>query len=308
MAFGTGDYRYELAEGWGQLPNGWSFGWIPAVACDSRDRVFVYSRSEHPLVVFDRDGRFLEEWGAGVLEDAHGIFIDADDNVFCTERNHHCIYKFDSRGELVMTIGTPGQKGARDGEPFNLPTDVGVASNGDLFISDGYGNARVHKYTADGRHLLSWGEWGTGPGQFNLSHAVRVDRHDRVWVCDRSNGPRPDLRHRGQLPQRVGRHPEAGQYPLRPRRRGGVRRRRAARGKRLLDGRRTAQHLGRRASERQTGRVPGLPARHLDRLPRRPLRRPGPSPRPTPEIHPPVAHAVDVQPGRVFRLFPLAPW
>ena len=92
MAFGTGDFRYEVAEGWGQLPDGWSFGWIPAVACDSRDRVFVYSRSEHPLVVFDRDGRFLEEWGAGVLEDAHGIFIDGDDNVFCTERNHHCIY------------------------------------------------------------------------------------------------------------------------------------------------------------------------------------------------------------------------
>ena len=187
MAFGSGEYRYEVAEGWGRLPDGWSWGWIPAVACDSRDRVFVYSRSEHPLVVFDRDGQFLEEWGADVLEDAHGIFIDDQDNVFCTERNTHCMHKFDRNGKLLLTIGTPGQPGARDGDPFNLPTDVGVASTGELFISDGYGNARVHKYSPDGELIMSWGEWGTGPGQFNLSHAVRVDSEDRVWVCDRSN-------------------------------------------------------------------------------------------------------------------------
>jgi streptogramin lyase len=157
------------------------------VACDSQDRVFVYSRSEHPLLVFDREGRFLEEWGAGVLEDAHGIFIDDQDNVFCTERNTHCMHKFDRNGKLVLTIGTPGRPGARDGDPFNLPTDVGVASTGELFISDGYGNARVHKYSPDGELIMSWGEWGTGPGQFNLSHAVRVDSQDRVWVCDRTN-------------------------------------------------------------------------------------------------------------------------
>ena len=187
MAFGSGEYRYEVAEGWGRLPDGWTWGWVPAVACDSQDRVFVYSRSEHPLVVFDREGRFLEEWGAGVLEDAHGIFIDDQDNVFCTERNTHCMHKFDRNGNLLLTIGTPGRPGARDGEPFNLPTDVGVASTGELFISDGYGNARVHKYSPDGELIMSWGEWGTGPGQFNLSHAVRVDSQDRVWVCDRTN-------------------------------------------------------------------------------------------------------------------------
>ena len=187
MAFGSGEYRYEVAEGWGRLPDGWTWGWVPAVACDSQDRVFVYSRSEHPLVVFDRDGRFLEEWGAGVLEDAHGIFIDDQDNVFCTERNTHCVHKFDRNGNLLLTIGTPGRPGARDGDPFNLPTDVGVASSGELFISDGYGNARVHKYSPDGELILSWGEWGPGPGQFNLSHAVRVDSQDRVWVCDRTN-------------------------------------------------------------------------------------------------------------------------
>lgn len=187
MTFGAGDYCYEVVENWAKLPAGWTWGWIPAVACDSQDRVFVYSRSAHPLVVFDRDGNFLESWGEDVLQDAHGIFIDAGDDVYCTERNTHCVRKFDRRGKLLMTLGTPGQQAAQDGDPFRLPTDLAIASTGEIFISDGYGNARVHKYTPDGRLIKSWGDWGDGPGQFRLSHCVRVDRFDRVWVCDRAN-------------------------------------------------------------------------------------------------------------------------
>ena len=187
MRFGQGKYTYEVIEHWAKLPEGWQFGWIPAVAVDSQDRVFVYSRSEHPLVIFDRDGNFLEEWGYGLLKDAHGIFIDKTDNVWCVERETHCVHKFSPTGELLLTIGTPGVQGAEDGLPFRLPTDLGIASTGELFISDGYGNARVHKYTADGKWIMSWGSWGSGPGQFGLSHCVRVDRYDRVWVCDREH-------------------------------------------------------------------------------------------------------------------------
>jgi hypothetical protein len=187
MRIGEGKFTYEVEENWARLPEGWAFGWIPAVACDSRDRVFVYSRSEHPLVVFDADGAFLESWGEDVLQDAHGIYIDAEDNVFCTERNTHCVHKFSRTGELLMTLGAPGVQGAHDGDPFRLPTDLAIASTGELFVSDGYGNARVHKYTSDGTLIKSWGEWGAGPGQFELSHCVRVDRYDRVWVCDRTN-------------------------------------------------------------------------------------------------------------------------
>lgn len=187
MPFGSGKYRYEVEPGWGKLPSGWEWGWIPAVACDSKDNVYVYSRSEHPLVIFDREGNFLDSWGENVLEDAHGIFIDGQDNVWCVEWATHCIHKFNKDGELVMTIGTPGERGEMDGDPFRKPTDLAVASTGELFISDGYENARVHKYSARGQHLLSWGEWGSGPGQFELSHCVRIDRDDRVWVCDRTN-------------------------------------------------------------------------------------------------------------------------
>lgn len=187
MIFGTGKYSYKVLEEWAKLPSGWEWGVIPAVACDSQDRVFVGSRSEHPLVVFDREGNFLGEWGQGILEGAHGLYIDDEDNVYCTVHNTHSIYKFNSQGELVMTLGTPGQPGEKEGDPFDKPTDLAVASNGELFVSDGYGNARVHRFSPDGELLLSWGEPGAGPGQFNISHSVRLDNEDRVWVSDRNN-------------------------------------------------------------------------------------------------------------------------
>lgn len=187
MAFGSGNYKYDVVQGWGALPVGWKWGWIPAVGCDSLDRVFVYSRSEHPLVIFDREGNLTGEWGYGTLKDPHGIWIDDDDNVYCTERESHCMHKFNRNGQLVMTLGTPGELCAVEGEPFNLPTDTAVSSTGELFVSDGYGNKRVHKFSPEGEFLLSWGEAGEGPGQFALSHCVRIDKNDHVWICDREN-------------------------------------------------------------------------------------------------------------------------
>jgi sugar lactone lactonase YvrE len=184
---GSGKYTYKVAEGWGKLPKGWQWGWIVALACDSQDRVFVYSRSEHPLVIFDREGNFLASWGKDILKDAHGIFIDADDNVYCVDRNTHCLRKFNRYGELVMTLGTPGQPAPKEGMPFNRPTDVAVAPTRELFVSDGYGNSRIHKFSPDGELIKSWGESGSGNGQFALPHCVRVDKYGRVWVCDREN-------------------------------------------------------------------------------------------------------------------------
>ena len=186
MTYGAGSHTYEVQEGWGQLPDGWSFGWIPAVGVDSQDRVYVYSRSEHPMVVFDRDGNFLTSWGDDILSNAHGIFIDAADNVYCVERETHIMHKFTTDGELLTSIGTRGQLGA-EGEPFNLPTDLALGPDGEMFISDGYGNARIHKYSPDGELIVSWGMPGTGPGEFDLPHCVRVDRHNRVLVADRRN-------------------------------------------------------------------------------------------------------------------------
>lgn len=186
MVFGQGTHQYTVAENWWTLPAGWEFGWIPAVAVDSQDRVYVYSRSEHPMVVFDRDGNFIDSWGDDILKDAHGIFIDADDNIYCTERETHVVRKFNTAGELLMTLGTPDVPGG-EGEPFNLPTDLALGPDGEMYISDGYGNARVHKYSPDGELIKSWGRPGTGPGEFDLPHCVRVDPRNRLMVADREN-------------------------------------------------------------------------------------------------------------------------
>ena len=186
MIYGSGSHTYEVQENWWELPEGWNFGWIPAVGVDSQDRVYVYSRSEHPLVVFDRDGNFLTSWGDDVLVDAHGIFIDAEDNIYCVDRDAHIMHKFTLDGELLMSVGEQGQPGA-EGEPFNQPTDLALGPDGEMFISDGYGNARVHKYSPDGELIKSWGTPGAGPGEFDLPHCVRVDPRNRVMVADRSN-------------------------------------------------------------------------------------------------------------------------
>lgn len=186
MIFGQGTHQYKVQENWWTLPDGWEFGWIPAVAVDSQDRVYVYSRSEHPMVVFDKDGNFLTSWGDDILKDAHGIFIDADDNIYCVERETHVMHKFTTDGELQMTIGTMDKPGA-EGEPFNLPTDFALGPDGEMYISDGYGNARIHKYSPDGELIKSWGKPGRGPGEFDLPHCVRVDPRNRVMVADREN-------------------------------------------------------------------------------------------------------------------------
>ncbi len=138
------------------------------------------------MMVFDRDGNFLSSWGDDVLENAHGIFIDSDDNIYCTEWSSHCVHKFNPDGQLQWTLGTPGVP-RPPGVPFNLPTDLAVAPDGCLFVSDGYGNSKVHKYSAEGVLLYSWGEPGTGPGQFNLVHSVWVDSDYQVYICDREN-------------------------------------------------------------------------------------------------------------------------
>ena len=186
MIFGQGTHQYTVHENWWSLPEGWEFGWIPAVAVDSQDRVYVYSRSEHPMVVFDRDGNFLTSWGDDILKDAHGIYIDENDHIYCTERETHVVQKFTTDGELLMTLGTMDEPGG-EGEPFNLPTDFALGPDGEMYVSDGYGNSRIHKYSPDGELIKSWGQPGSGPGEFDLPHCVRVDPRNRLMVADREN-------------------------------------------------------------------------------------------------------------------------
>jgi streptogramin lyase len=201
---GSGKYTYEAREDWARLPEGWD---VPAAAVtvDSQDRVYCFNRSkEHPVIVFDREGNYLYSWGAGVFAFPHAIRADENDNLWTVDREQGQMMLFTPTGELLRTIGTRGyrsdtgvppdeagsgayKKVTHGGGPFNLPTDIALTPSGEMFIADGYGNARVHKFAADGAHLFSWGEPGAAPGQFNLPHGVWIDRRGRVLVADREN-------------------------------------------------------------------------------------------------------------------------
>jgi hypothetical protein len=196
---GGGPFRYRALARWEQLPPGWGFGEVAGAAADSRGRVYVFSRGEHPVIVFDRDGSFLGSWGEGLFGRAHGICVGPDDAVYCTDDLDHTVRKFSPEGKLLLTLGQSGRASdtgvvdidyrtiRRGGAPFNRPTNLAPAPDGALYVTDGYGNARVHKFAPDGRLLLSWGEPGCGPGQFNLPHGIAVDRDGQVYVADREN-------------------------------------------------------------------------------------------------------------------------
>lgn len=197
MAIGPHRLEYEVVEGWERLPEGWAFTEVVGVAVDSQERVYVFCRGRHPLIVFDKEGRFLTAWGEGRFVRPHGIFITRDDRVFLVDDEGHAVYQFSTDGALHMRIGdgTPSDTGyvphrapvRRAAGPFNTVTNVTVAPSGELYAADGYGNARVHRFSADGRLLESWGEPGSQPGQFNLPHGIAVDSSGLVYVADREN-------------------------------------------------------------------------------------------------------------------------
>ena len=189
VKLGSGEYVFEELADWPTLPDGWTFHEVADVAVGPEDRVYVFNRGEHPMMVFEADGTFVTSWGEGVFTLAHGVTLGPDGNMWCADDDGHAILKCTPEGEILATIGTPGQPApAHSGQPFNRPTKVAFApKSGDLYIADGYGNARVHKYSPDGQHLLSWGDYGTDPGQFNLVHSIATDAEGRVYVADREN-------------------------------------------------------------------------------------------------------------------------
>jgi DNA-binding beta-propeller fold protein YncE len=190
---GTGDHKYELDDSWPKMPDFWEFTLCSDVAVDSQDRVWVFSRGKHPVTAWTRDGDFIGSWGEGEYKDPHGIFIDPQDNIWLTDSQLHVVEKRTDKGALLLELGqrghanpTTSQKGD-NGKPFNMPSGVAISKEGDIFVSDGYGNRRVHRFSAKGDLKLSWGRSGDGPGEFALLHNIGVDQRGRVFICDREN-------------------------------------------------------------------------------------------------------------------------
>ena len=177
---------YRIATGFPQLPAGLQLAAVAGVAVDSKGQILVFHRAEPPILVLDAGGSWLRSYGEGLFKSAHGMRVDGDDNLWVTDNANHTVIKLSPDGRVLMTLGVRDVAGA-DETHFDKPTDVAVATNGDFFVADGYGNSRVVKFNATGKFLKAWGTKGKAAGEFHLPHAVRLDSKGQVYVGDREN-------------------------------------------------------------------------------------------------------------------------
>jgi len=194
---GTGNHRYELVRDWPRMPKGESLGVVSRVATDTQDRVYVFQRKDPPVVVFDRDGTYLGSWGIGAVKEAHGLKI-VGDIAYTTDRPDSVAVAFTLDGRPLLVLGNRGVHSdtgctsspwlaVRPGGPFNHPTEMLPHPNGDIYVTDGYRNCRVHRFTRSGQLVTSWGTPGSGEGQFHLPHSIAVDADGNLCVADRAN-------------------------------------------------------------------------------------------------------------------------
>ena len=195
---------YSLDANWLKMPGGLKVGQVTGVDIDPDGKsVWVFERcgrrdcvdsARDPIEKFDASGNFLLAFGQGLFNHPHGFYVDREGGVWTTDNTGgngkgHQVIKFSPQGKVLLALGKPGVAG--DGpDMFNAPTDVAVARNGDIIVSDGHGgntNARIVKFTRDGKFIMAWGRRGSGPGEFGVNHSLAIDSAGRIFVADRSN-------------------------------------------------------------------------------------------------------------------------
>lgn len=192
---------FRIVHGWPDMPAGRVLGSAAGVGVNSKGEVFVFHRAgrlwSEPLplepitsptiAVFDgRTGKFLREWGQNLVAMPHGLTVDSKDNIWITDVALHQVLKFSPEGKLLLTLGERGIAG-NDPLHFDRPTDVAVRPDGSFYVSDGYRNTRIARFSAEGKFVYQWGRPGTGPGEFDTPHAIALDEVGQVYVADRQN-------------------------------------------------------------------------------------------------------------------------
>lgn len=176
---------YVPVPDWPQLPDGMTLVGVNGIATDAQGRVYAAGGDSEAIVVFAPDGRFLTAWGRDLIKAKHGVRIFGQ-QLFVADTEMHQVYEFTLDGTLVRSLGTRGKAGLGHAE-FNQPTDIALAADGDMFITDGYGNSRVVRLAPDGSFRAAWGEPGDGPGEFRAPHNIVIDREGLIYVADREN-------------------------------------------------------------------------------------------------------------------------
>lgn len=194
---------YVLDNNWPKLPDSFNLGSPTGLGLNTKGNIIAFHRSgrtwdtdiitdlslidENTISTIDtRTGEILKSWGGNLFIMPHGLEVDREDNIWVTDCGLHQVFKFDSNGNLLMTLGEAKVSG-NDSEHFNLPTDVAVTADGSFYVSDGYGNSRVIKFSKDGRYLFEWGKFGKNKGEFNIPHGIDLDSNNNVYVADREN-------------------------------------------------------------------------------------------------------------------------
>jgi hypothetical protein len=181
--------RYTVDPRWAQLPEGWD-AYTSSAAADGNGTVIVLVRSAPHVRIFSTDGRFQRSWGGdGLFALAHSVHASPDGTLWVTDPNAHVVQQFSRDGQVLRTLGVKGTAGDNSShDAFNQPNSLGFGPDGDIFVSDGYGNSRVVQFTSEGRFVrIIGGKTGTGPGELQAPHGVAIDPQGRIVVADSGN-------------------------------------------------------------------------------------------------------------------------
>lgn len=190
--------HYVIDPTWPHKPDRFKWGQMPGITVDTQDHIYIFTRSQPGVQVYQADGTLLRTWDIEDVSGAHFIRIGPAGNVWAANIANHVVRKYSPEGKLLLTLGTLGRAGT-DESHFDKPTDMAILPTGDIFVSDGYGNRRVIHFDVKGKYINQWGEAGTKPGQFALPHSIVADSRGRLYLADRENARIQVFDTRGKL-------------------------------------------------------------------------------------------------------------